>query len=94
MATSSNSAAFHLKKIDFQRVDGRAIAPQEIVQRGIASCEKTLVGFFIEKRLGFPMVKKHLENRWALKEPLEMLLDRNLFYMRFNSEEMKEINSR
>lgn len=35
-------------------------------------------------------MKKHLENRWGLKEPLEMWLDRNLFYIKIGSDELKE----
>lgn len=49
-----------------------------------------MVGFFVGRRLSFPTVKKHLENRWGSKEPLEMWLDKNLFYIKTGSEELKE----
>lgn len=90
MVSSYAMVALLLKKMEVLVVDGSAIAPQDIVKRAIEKWEKTLVGFFVSRRLGFPTVKKHLENRWAIKEPLEMWLDRNLFYLKINNEELKE----
>lgn len=46
--------------------------PNKIVAEGIICWESFLGGFFIGKRLAYPVVKKHLKNRWISKEPLEL----------------------
>lgn len=89
-ASSSAVASLRLEKVEVQYVNGIAVAPSDMVQRGIARWEKTLVGFFVGKKLGFPTVKKHLESRWGLREPLEMWLDQNLFYIKTGNDKLKE----
>lgn len=70
-------------------MDGRAVEPEKIVADSIKSWESFIVGFFIGKRLAYPMVRKHLENKWKLGEPLIMKHERNFFFIKIESEEIR-----
>lgn len=65
------------------------MAPKKIVADGIKSWGSFIVGFFIGKSLAYPILRKHLENRWKLREPLVMKLERNFFFIMIESEEVK-----
>lgn len=41
------------------------------------------------RKLAFPSVKKHLESRWKLKNPLEIKLEKNMFYIKIEAEELR-----
>ncbi|KAF9596122.1 hypothetical protein IFM89_007175 [Coptis chinensis] len=48
-------------------VDGIAEIPANIVEKGVSMWSEYVVGFFVEKRLPFPMVKVALARQWKLK---------------------------
>ncbi|KAF5183443.1 zinc ion binding / nucleic acid binding protein [Thalictrum thalictroides] len=70
--------------------DGIAVVPQNIISKGIQQWEDLLVGYFIEKKLPFSIVKNTLTNFWKLKGSFSISSDQDLFYFKFNSLEDKK----
>ncbi|KAF5204899.1 Rna exonuclease [Thalictrum thalictroides] len=68
-------------------VDGVLQIDEETCVEGAKEWEDTLVGFFIDKKLPFSVVKNLLEKKWQLAGQFEMLLDEDLFYFNFTSYE-------
>lgn len=83
---SSRAGELCMRKVVVSVVDGMAIAPPELVANGIKSWEHFIVGFFVSKRHSFPTVRKFLENRWRLREPLDIKLEGSLFFIRIELE--------
>lgn len=82
----TRAAELKLKKVDVQFIDGRAVAPHDLIQNGIKWWDDYLVGFFVGKRIAFPTMRKFLESRWKCKEPFTMHLRGNLFYIQIKDE--------
>ncbi|PIA43548.1 hypothetical protein AQUCO_01900146v1 [Aquilegia coerulea] len=64
--------------------EGLVEVPDEIVRKGIQEWEQVLVGFFIEKKRPFLMVRDSLLKSWNLKGVVEISTDEELYYFRFN----------
>ncbi|KAF9596140.1 hypothetical protein IFM89_007193 [Coptis chinensis] len=59
------------------------IVPNEVIEDGLELWRGYLVGFFVEKRMPFPMVKSTLDRAWKTKAAYEISTDRDLFYFKF-----------
>ncbi|KAF5194777.1 hypothetical protein FRX31_015632 [Thalictrum thalictroides] len=46
-------------------------------------------GFFIERRISFPVVREALKRQWKLKADYEMVADKDYFFFKFNLKEDK-----
>ncbi|KAF9603430.1 hypothetical protein IFM89_036131 [Coptis chinensis] len=46
-----------------------------------------MVGFFVEKRLPFPLVKAAMARLWKIKGSYTISTDRELYYFKFNLDE-------
>lgn len=87
--SASATGELRLRKIDVNYVDGRVVVPDKTVVDSIKRWESFIVGFFIGKKLAYPTVRKHLENKWKFKDPLDLKLENNFFYTKIESEETK-----
>ncbi|KAF5194056.1 hypothetical protein FRX31_016361 [Thalictrum thalictroides] len=70
-------------------VDGIAKCPLDILAKGEEEWNDYLVGFFIGRRLPYPMVKEALSKQWKLKGSYEVATDEDYFYFKFVNEEDK-----
>lgn len=86
---SSRAGDLRMRKVEVNRVNGVAIALPKMVGKGIESWEQFIVGFFVSKRHIFWTVRRFLENRWHLKEPLDMKLKGSLFFIKLASVEKR-----
>ncbi|KAF5179007.1 hypothetical protein FRX31_031406 [Thalictrum thalictroides] len=68
-------------------VDGIAEVPSEIISDGVAEWSEVVVGFFVDKRLPFKLIKDSLTKLWKLKGIFKMTSDKELFYFNFSDEE-------
>ncbi|KAF5207958.1 hypothetical protein FRX31_002456 [Thalictrum thalictroides] len=60
-----------------------------IFEEGSKDWDETVVGFFLDKRLPYSIVKRMVEKRWNLQGDVEILLDGDLFYFNFSNPEDK-----
>ncbi|KAF5208333.1 hypothetical protein FRX31_002080 [Thalictrum thalictroides] len=63
---------------------------EEILAEGALEWENQVVGFFLDKKLPFMVVKETVHKKWKLKGDLDIALDGDMYYFRFTSEEDKE----
>ncbi|KAF9587518.1 hypothetical protein IFM89_003555 [Coptis chinensis] len=71
--------------------DGISEVPNHIVEEGENVWKHYLVGYFIEKRLPFLVVKNMLQKLWIVKGNFEMVADKELFYFKFGCEEDRQM---
>ncbi|KAF9599710.1 hypothetical protein IFM89_001656 [Coptis chinensis] len=64
---------------------------EEILMEGIEKWSNHIVGFFVDKRLPFPVVKRVLERTWETKAAYEIATDKELFYFKFQEEEDRQL---
>lgn len=57
-----------------------------MISTNIRCWKENLVGFFVGRRLAFPVVKKAMELNWKLRKPLNLTLKWNLFHMNIEDE--------
>ncbi|KAF5187086.1 Rna exonuclease, partial [Thalictrum thalictroides] len=69
-------------------IDGVAEVPEAVIEKSSKEWEEYMVGFFIGKRLPYPLVKDVLQKQWKLQN-FEMVADDDLFYFKFQSEDDK-----
>ncbi|KAF9606396.1 hypothetical protein IFM89_025085 [Coptis chinensis] len=69
MATEAESSSRNtaLRRFETHQVDGIAEIPANILEKGVSMWSDYVVGFFVEKRLPFPMVKASLAQQWKVK---------------------------
>ncbi|KAF5188106.1 hypothetical protein FRX31_022306, partial [Thalictrum thalictroides] len=60
---------------------------KELIKEGAAEWEHKVVGFFLDKKLPFTMVKSVVLKRWNLDGEVEIALDGDMFYFTFNNEQ-------
>ncbi|KAF5182809.1 zinc ion binding / nucleic acid binding protein [Thalictrum thalictroides] len=70
-------------------VDGHADVPQELIDQGLEVWKDYAVGFFIDRKLPYKLVKDSLTKAWKLGADFEMITDKQLYYFKFVSEEDK-----
>ncbi|KAF5192427.1 hypothetical protein FRX31_017985 [Thalictrum thalictroides] len=57
---------------------------------GAKEWEHMIVGYFVDKKLPYSLVKSIVEKRWKLEGQVEILLDGDLFYFNFNKPEDRD----
>ncbi|KAF9599543.1 hypothetical protein IFM89_038809 [Coptis chinensis] len=70
-------------------VEGVAQVPEELITKGRSLWKDYVVGFFLEQKLPYPVVRELLRKKWKTKGDYEMVVDVNLFYFKFSNEEDK-----
>ncbi|KAF5204973.1 zinc ion binding / nucleic acid binding protein [Thalictrum thalictroides] len=88
---SNSSFDVSLSKCETSLVDGIATVPQEIMEEGSKDWKDFLIGYFIDKKLPFHMVKNALTKTWKLKGSFTMTTDEDVFYFKFNAPEDKRM---
>ncbi|KAF9604351.1 hypothetical protein IFM89_006358 [Coptis chinensis] len=70
-------------------VCGVTQVPEDLICRGRSIWKDYVVGFFLEQKLPYPVVREFLRKKWQTKGDYEMVADSNLFYFKFTNEEDK-----
>ncbi|KAF9609170.1 hypothetical protein IFM89_013560 [Coptis chinensis] len=83
----SSSSNTSLRRFETHQVDGIAEIPASILEKGVSMWIDYVVGFFVEKRLLFPLVKAVLACLWKIKGSYTISTDRELYYFKFNLDE-------
>ncbi|KAF9617452.1 hypothetical protein IFM89_036413 [Coptis chinensis] len=68
-----------LRSFETHQVDGVTKIPASILEQGVSYWSDYVVGFFVEKRLPFPLVKTTLAHLWKIKGSYTISIDRELF---------------
>ncbi|KAF9590443.1 hypothetical protein IFM89_035278 [Coptis chinensis] len=79
-----------LKHFTLQEVNGVTQVPIDLIMQGCNEWSDYVVGFFIEQRLSFPYVKNIFQQRWKDKGSFEIIVDKDLFYFKFSSNEARQ----
>ncbi|PIA42083.1 hypothetical protein AQUCO_02100147v1, partial [Aquilegia coerulea] len=61
--------------------------PQDIINEGIEEWGEVVVGFFVDRRLPFKVVKESLTKIWKVKGAFSITTDKELYYFNFHDEE-------
>ncbi|KAF9590599.1 hypothetical protein IFM89_035917 [Coptis chinensis] len=85
--SSSRRFQTTLKEFSPMLVDGVLQVPDDVIQQGVSGLSDYLVGYFIEKRLPFHLVKANLSRQWKTKGSYEVTADDDLFYFKFSEGE-------
>ncbi|KAF9619739.1 hypothetical protein IFM89_009081 [Coptis chinensis] len=86
-AAESSSRNTALRRFKTHQVDGKVEIPANILEKGVSMWSDYVVGFFVEKRLPFPMVKAAMARQWKVKGSYSISTDRELLYFKFNLDE-------
>ncbi|KAF5208336.1 hypothetical protein FRX31_002077 [Thalictrum thalictroides] len=70
--------------------DGILQIDEKICKEGAKEWEDKVVGFFLDKKLPYTIVKRAVDKKWNLKGQVEVLIDGDLFYFSFNNSEDRE----
>ncbi|KAF9613672.1 hypothetical protein IFM89_009635 [Coptis chinensis] len=70
-------------------IEGVTQVPFDLRWKGLNVWRDYVVGFFLEQRLPYPVVKEALKKKWRTKGDCEMVADTELFYFKFSNEEDK-----
>ncbi|GJR54178.1 hypothetical protein Tco_1404699 [Tanacetum coccineum] len=74
-----------------EKVEGAAVVlPMDAVDAMCSRFENTLYGYFIGKRLAFPLVENYVKNTWAKFGLKRIQLHENFFMFQFNTKEGME----
>ncbi|KAF9620337.1 hypothetical protein IFM89_011072 [Coptis chinensis] len=77
-------------QFEFFEVDVMDV-PSDILEEGVELWKDHLVGFFVDKRLPFPVVKSILEKQWKTKASYEISTNKDVFYFKFVLEEDRKL---
>ncbi|KAF9609974.1 hypothetical protein IFM89_019530 [Coptis chinensis] len=78
-----------LQRFDLDMIEGVTQVPFDLRWKGLNVWRDYVVGFFLEQRLPYPVVKEALKKKWKTKGDYEMVADSELFYFKFSNEEDK-----
>ncbi|KAF5201499.1 hypothetical protein FRX31_008918 [Thalictrum thalictroides] len=67
--------------------EGKLIIDVDLLNEGSHEWENRVVGFFLDKKLPFSMVKDTVEKKWTLKGSMDLALDGDMYYFTFHNEE-------
>ncbi|KAF5185338.1 hypothetical protein FRX31_025076 [Thalictrum thalictroides] len=87
---NNSSLDTSLSKCATDVVDGVAKVPQELIDRGVSEWQDYLVGYFIDKKLPFRMVRDVLTKSWKIKGSFNMTTDDEIFYFKFQQQDDKK----
>nr|KAJ0200618.1 hypothetical protein LSAT_V11C600298590 [Lactuca sativa] len=66
--------------------DDHILIPNEIMEKGSVPFEKTLYGYFVGKRLAFPLVKERLEDLWKEHGICDIFINHDdMFFFKFEN---------
>ncbi|KAF5198562.1 Dnase i-like superfamily protein [Thalictrum thalictroides] len=72
-------------------MDGNAtVVPKDILDHGAEIWKDHLVGYFVDKKMPYFLVKKTVEREWKVKGGLEISTDGKLYYFKFSAEEDRQ----
>ncbi|GKA87515.1 zinc knuckle CX2CX4HX4C containing protein [Tanacetum coccineum] len=76
---------------NMEAVEGaKVVIPMEAVEEVSSRFQNTLYGFFIGKRLAFPLVENYVKNTWAKFGLKRVMLDDDFFLFQFETKEGME----
>ncbi|KAF9613609.1 hypothetical protein IFM89_009435 [Coptis chinensis] len=78
-----------LQRFELEMIEGVTQVPMDLRWKGLNEWREYVVGFFLEQRLLYPVVKEFLKKKWKTKGVYEMVADSDLFYFKFSNEEDK-----
>ncbi|KAF9602912.1 hypothetical protein IFM89_032794 [Coptis chinensis] len=78
-----------LQRFELDMIEGVTQVPMDLRWKGLNVWKEYVVGFFLEQRLPYPVVKEFLKKKWKTKGVYEMVADADLFYFKFSNEEDK-----
>ncbi|KAF9604658.1 hypothetical protein IFM89_008989 [Coptis chinensis] len=78
-----------LQRFELDMIDGVTQVPFDLRWKGLNVWRDYVVGFFLEQRLSYPVVKEVVKKKWKTKGDYEMVADTELFYFKFSNEEDK-----
>nr|GEV98519.1 zinc knuckle CX2CX4HX4C [Tanacetum cinerariifolium] len=95
VVSSQNSTMKQAVKIKEMRnsvvvAGARVTIPLEAVQEVSSRFANTLYGYFIGKRLAFPLVENYVKNTWAKFGLKRVMLDGDFFMFQFDTKEGME----
>ncbi|KAF5193157.1 hypothetical protein FRX31_017257 [Thalictrum thalictroides] len=70
--------------------NGKLVVDDDLLEEGAKEWEAKVVGFFLDKKLPFTMVKNMVEKKWKLKSKVDLALDGDMYYFTFHNEEDRE----
>lgn len=68
-------------------VDGVLQIDEAVLEEGTQKWRETIVGFFLDKKLLYFLVKCHILNKWKLRGSVIIAQDGDLHYFELTSEE-------
>ncbi|KAF5208029.1 zinc ion binding / nucleic acid binding protein, partial [Thalictrum thalictroides] len=71
--------------------NGVAKCPIDILEKGDKEWKEYIVGFFMGRRLPYPMVKEALKKQWKVKGNYEIATDEDFFYFKFSNDEDRRV---
>ncbi|KAF5208044.1 zinc ion binding / nucleic acid binding protein [Thalictrum thalictroides] len=83
------NSSVDLLHYDPEYINGMAKCPQDVLDLGEKEWNDYLVGFFMGKRLPYPVVKEALAKQWKAKGSYDVATDEDFFYFKFSQEEDK-----
>ncbi|KAF9589523.1 hypothetical protein IFM89_025241 [Coptis chinensis] len=78
-----------LQRFDLDMIEGVTQVPFDLRWKGLNVWRDYVVGFFLEQRLPYLVVREALKKKWKTKGDYEMVADAELFYFKFSNEEDK-----
>ncbi|KAF9598434.1 hypothetical protein IFM89_027867 [Coptis chinensis] len=78
-----------LQRFDLDMIEGVTQVPFDLRWKGLNVWRDYVVGFFLEQRLPYLVVREALKKKWKTKGDYEMVADAKLFYFKFSNEEDK-----
>ncbi|KAF9605841.1 hypothetical protein IFM89_018861 [Coptis chinensis] len=81
----------HLEFLETHSDNGVVNVPDDVLDEGIDQWSEYLIGYFVDKRMPFHLVKKSLDRAWKTKADYAISTDKNFFYFKFLDLEDRQI---
>ncbi|KAF5175627.1 hypothetical protein FRX31_034784 [Thalictrum thalictroides] len=83
---------WNLKWVESEVEGDATVVPRTIIDKGVDLRKDHLVGYFIDKKMPFYLVKRAVEREWKLKGGLQITSDGKVYYLKFvDLDERKKI---
>ncbi|KAF5198062.1 hypothetical protein FRX31_012351, partial [Thalictrum thalictroides] len=90
LKTPPPSAGSEVLEFEEPKFEGNCLMlDDEMLETGEKEWEHKVVGFFVDKKLPFTVVKEIVQRRWKLKGEMDTVLDGDMYYFTFHNEEDK-----
>ncbi|KAF5201897.1 Endonuclease/exonuclease/phosphatase [Thalictrum thalictroides] len=88
LKTPPPSAGSEVLEFEEPKFEGNCLMLyDEMLETGAKEWEHNVVGFFLDKKLPFTVVKETVQRRWKLKGEMDTALDGDMYYFTFHNEE-------